>query len=438
MSEKMNKSSEQMKPDNSKRIREAFNRMEMNDSDMNQIFDNIWDEVDSHSETVEMNMMNKIIRVAAAVAAVMIVSTGTVYAVSRILSGEQIFRKVYKEEVEDENKNENYEAGVEKIAAEFGKKKSEVMVQKCNGYTVTYLGYVSVDDSIFENMDTELKTGMKEELNNGVTYLITAIESDKGFSSNDGEMKESFVMSTFIQGYNTWEVNAFSLGAGSTYRVIDNVCYTIMEYDVDLDVFADRKIYLGVFDFRNPADGFGYKLDSNGEIVRDESTDTLNALFEIEVDKSGADKEKADAIIEKILNDNADDTEGKSSDENTDDEIDESIDDNDKHVVTYATQDELKELIKQSKLIEKDDQLKESVRGKTVYGYAGREHEAYTDWLKSGKVDYQWDYFEEENVLYIFEMTYRDSNFYQNVYEYEGNPKELEWLQNRLEQMKEK
>ena len=420
MSEKMNKSSEQMKPGNSKRIRETFDRMELNDSDMDQIFDNIWDKVDSHSETVEMNMMSKIIRAAAAVVvvAVMIVSTGTVYAVSRILSGEQIFRKVYKEEVGDENKNENYEAAVEKIAAEFGKKQSEIMVQKCNGYTVTYLGYVSADDSVFENMDTELESVMKEEMDDGVTYLITAIESDKGFSSDSTEMKEDFVMSPFIQGYNTWEVNAFSLGAFSTYRIIDNVCYTIMEYDVDLDLFADRKVYLGVFDFANPDDGFGYQLDSKGEVVRNESTDKLNALFEIEVDKSKADRKRADAIIEKILNDNADDEE------------------KDDQGVTYATQDDLKALIKQSKLIEKDAQLKENVRGKFVYGYAGREHEAYTDWLKSGKVDYQWDYFEEENILYIFEMTYMDSNFYQNVYEYEGNPKELEWLKNRLEQMK--
>lgn len=383
----------------SNKIKDSYENIIIKKSEKEELLDNIWSKRKT-DKVLKISKIRRMVSVAAILAICLVVGSATVYAIERILSGEQVFKVFYQED--GTNKEE-----INNIASKFNKKESDVKVVKCNGYTITYLGLVTSKDVLDKNLNDD----MKEE----VTYLAAAVEKNDGYAENVGEMKEQFVISPFIQGYEPWVINSFSLGSDSQCKLIDNVYYIIMKYDTNIEVFADKNMFIGVFDSRSPADGFGYKLDSEGNIIRDKKCKSLNALFQIHLDKNKANSAKAEEIIKHIT------------------EYEEEYKGNEN--ITAVTQDELKKLCEESELIEKDVVLEKDDEGIVRYGYAGRMHNAYKGWLETGKVDYQWDYREEQNILYIYEMNFKDNQYYQTVYKYSGDPTKFVWIQERIQKI---
>ncbi len=169
--------------------------------------------------------------------------------------------------------------------------------QEYGGYKVTFLGVVSgngLSDFVSE------ANGIKLE---DRTYAVTAIENSDGTpmpgTSDDDYGKVSFLVSPLIKGLNPIHFNAFTMNGGYSDIVKDGILYRLAECD-NVEMFADRGAYLCVSTSMS-YDINAYNYDEKtGDITRNKNYDGLNALFELPLDKSRADRDAADKYIKEI------------------------------------------------------------------------------------------------------------------------------------------
>lgn len=169
--------------------------------------------------------------------------------------------------------------------------------QECKDYKVTLLGTVSG-----ENFNNSMHN---ERLNDGSFYAAIAIERADGTpmpdTSDDAYGEEPFFVSPYIKGLDPMWYNAMTIGGGYSEFVQDGIQYRMLEV-ADIEMFADRGIYIGVNSGRFP-DSSAYLFDEDtGEITRNESYDGVNALFVLPLDPAKADPEAAEALLKKIDN----------------------------------------------------------------------------------------------------------------------------------------
>lgn len=167
--------------------------------------------------------------------------------------------------------------------------------QSYGGYKVTFLGIVSG-----EQLSDGLST-IDGEIHADRSHIVVAIENADGTpmpdTSEDAYGELEFFVSPFIKGYNPVEYNAVTMAGNYTDAVEDGVLYRLLECD-NVEMFADCGLYLGVQDstFYN-AQGYHYD-EITGEMSRNESYAGLNALFNLPIDASKADREAAAAYVE--------------------------------------------------------------------------------------------------------------------------------------------
>lgn len=169
--------------------------------------------------------------------------------------------------------------------------------QEYGGYRVTFLGVISgsgLSDFTASADGVELEDR---------TYAVTAIEKSDGTpmpsASNDNYGEVSFLVSPLIKGLNPVHFNAFTMNGGYTDIVKDGILYRLAECD-NVEMFADRGAYLCVSTSMS-YDINAYNYDEKtGDITRNNNYDGLNALFELPLDKSRADRDEADKYIKEI------------------------------------------------------------------------------------------------------------------------------------------
>lgn len=169
--------------------------------------------------------------------------------------------------------------------------------QECGGYRVTLLGIVSG-----ENFSQFTHNG---QVADGRFYAAIAIERTDGTpmpdTSEDAYGEEPFFASPYIKGLDPMWYNAVTMGGGYGEFVQDGVQYRMLDVD-DIEMFADRGIYIGVSSGSFP-DNEAYRFDENtGEITRNEAYEGVNALFTLPIDPSKADPEAAKAFLEEMEN----------------------------------------------------------------------------------------------------------------------------------------
>lgn len=167
--------------------------------------------------------------------------------------------------------------------------------QESGGYKVTLLGSVAGKNI----SDFCMKNGKGEVLEDRI-YTVITIEHADGTpmpdTSSDDYGKESFFASCYIRGLDPVVYSSQSMNGGYTAFVDNGVEYRILEMD-NIEVFADRGIYVGV-NSGSFYDRDAYVYDENtGEISRNDSYVGVNALFELPVDKSKADPVAAEAYL---------------------------------------------------------------------------------------------------------------------------------------------
>ena len=133
----------------------------------------------------------------------------------------------------------------------------------------------------------------------GGTYVIVSIERIDGTSMLDDYHEKTFLVSPLIQGLEPWSYNIFSMGGSYTQKIKDGILYRIIKCD-EIALFADRQIYLSILDDTfYQKDAYHYN-EVDGTISREESYDGINLLFELPIDKSRADKEKAAQYLREL------------------------------------------------------------------------------------------------------------------------------------------
>lgn len=167
--------------------------------------------------------------------------------------------------------------------------------QEYGDYRVTLLGIVSG-----ENFNNSMYHGQVQD---GCFYAAVAIERADGTpmpdTSEDAYGEEPFFVSPYIKGLDPVWYNAVTMGGGYQEFVQDGIQYRMLEVN-DIEMFADRGIYIGVNSGSFP-DNEAYSFDENtGEITRNESYDGVNALFILPIDPAKADPEAAEAFLEKM------------------------------------------------------------------------------------------------------------------------------------------
>ena len=168
--------------------------------------------------------------------------------------------------------------------------------QKSCGYKVTLLGIVSGKNiSDFEST--------VENIYPGRTYAVVAIENDDGKPMPDLHDKEyrkvTFFVSPLIKGQNPKDFNIFEMNGGYSQIVKDGIMYRIVECD-NIEIFADRGLYLSVISSTS-YDVKAYNFNTEtGKITRNTDYEGVNILFDLPIDPSKGNYEKAEKYLKEL------------------------------------------------------------------------------------------------------------------------------------------
>lgn len=161
-------------------------------------------------------------------------------------------------------------------------------------YTFTVLAIVSgegISDYI----------GSAVDLQPDRTFIILAIQNADGTPIQEDEFDgfSNFLVSPLIKGLKTWEFNIFTMGGYSSKCLVDGVIYWLTECD-NVIMFADRGLYLGICSCSFiTADTF--KFDKiTGEISSNPDFVGTNIVFELPIDASYADPERAEQYLKEF------------------------------------------------------------------------------------------------------------------------------------------
>lgn len=140
--------------------------------------------------------------------------------------------------------------------------------------------------------------GSSWELYPDRTYAAVAVGKADG---SDMTYEDELMITPLIEGLEPWNYNIVTMHGGYTADIIDGVLYRIIECD-SVEFFADKKIYLAVSDTYISRDQPYIFDEETGRIYADENYSGTNILFELELDRSKADSEKAAEYLEKLEN----------------------------------------------------------------------------------------------------------------------------------------
>lgn len=200
---------------------------------------------------------------AAVVAGCILVGGGSVYAGVRLMHPVEVAKELEKP----------------KLAEKFAGLSSHVETQENDTYIVSYLGEVSGKNLTEQTDDGEVD---KEK-----TYYVLTVEKKGEPITYD----DSICATPFIKGYAPWQFNIFFMGGGAESKIVNHVRYYIFESD-NIEIFADKGLYLGVCENAPGSEEYSFD-EKTGEISKNKDYQGLNMLFELDIDKSKADPEKA-------------------------------------------------------------------------------------------------------------------------------------------------
>lgn len=249
------------------------------------------------SEEIIMSNRKKIIKRTAliAAAAVCIIAT-TTFAAYRYLSAKDFANKI----------------GDHSLARYFDDSEIASETVTDGKYKATLLGIVSGENLSSFELDSRPDR----------TYAVVAVEKTDG---SEMTYDDDICVSPLVQGLKPWQFNIVFMQGGYTALIENGILYRMIECD-NIEYFADKQIYLAVTDMTF-IDNQPFAFDENtGLISANENYDGTNILFNLELDKSKADPEKAAEYLKSLENEDEDSPDADSPDESADSEgIRESI-----------------------------------------------------------------------------------------------------------------
>lgn len=169
--------------------------------------------------------------------------------------------------------------------------------QSYGGYAATLIGVIS-GEALSDYVRLADGVIISER-----TYAVVAIENSDGTPMPDpseeayGEL--AFFASPLMGGYNPALYNAASMHGNYSEFTEDGILYRLVECD-NVEIFADHTLYLCVCEGTfYDTDAYNYDRDT-GVISRNEEYEGLNALFELRMDPSKAQPERAAEYLESL------------------------------------------------------------------------------------------------------------------------------------------
>ncbi len=244
--------------------------------------------------------------------------------------------------------------------------------QTIGDYRITLMGIVSGKEiSDFKHS--------AEEIFPDRTYSVLAIskvdETPMPDSHDPLYDKVSFLVSPFIKGQHPKDLNIFTMNGGASWFIKDGIMYRIMECD-DIEVFADRGLYIAVMDKFDVTHAYNFNKDT-GEISRNTDYKGINALFNLPLDPSKGNYDKAEKYLKEL----------SANQETSDEEL-----------------PAIEELLKDTTLIsESIQELTPNKDGNIVYNFD--KHETVTPleiMFKEGQTGFSDIRYIDENMIIVF------------------------------------
>ena len=165
-------------------------------------------------------------------------------------------------------------------------------------YTFTLLAIVSGKDI------TDQPYFSNDELRSDRSYIVTAIQRADGapMPSIQEDGFAPFYISPYVNGQQPWMVNAHTLGGGAVETFVNGIVYRLVEFD-NITMFAGRGVYIGISDGSFPNNQAFLVNGQTGELNVNPDYDGISILFNLPIDPSLANPEKAKAFLDELLGD---------------------------------------------------------------------------------------------------------------------------------------
>jgi len=163
--------------------------------------------------------------------------------------------------------------------------------------------------------------GEEYDLEKEKTYLLIAVEKEDKTPMPSPQEEEflniNFFVSPLIQGLLPFRYNIQTMNGDMVGKYVDGILYYLISCDT-VGIFADRQLYLCI------QDGWSYNTNAfiyheeDGTITENEDYSGINILFDLSIDSSKANKEKAEAYIREMEYDSTEQDENMQKSENKD------------------------------------------------------------------------------------------------------------------------
>ncbi|MBQ3603141.1 MAG: DUF4179 domain-containing protein [Clostridia bacterium] len=252
------------------KYKEQINKVEFNSNFEKKTVALMKTQLERKGRIINMKKPVKIVAVAAAITSLLAIS---VFAISVLLTPGEVAKYF----------------GNDELAQAFESGEAQVINQ-----TVEDSGYIFTLEGIAPGKALEYIDSAAVDVNR--TYVVVAMQKADG---SEITYDDSVTFIPFFEGYDPWKVNGLHLGGASAHKTIqNNVLYYLWDF-TDLEVFADRTIYLAGFGGIAPGPD-KFVLNADGSIGFAEEYKGIKVMFEIQLDAAKANPEKANEMIENM------------------------------------------------------------------------------------------------------------------------------------------
>jgi len=265
----------------------------MNRKDYKAMFSQVQSIHSAHSEKLEVIMNRKSanrthkkpVMVLLALLLVALLSV-SVYAIATLLSPAEVAREI----------------GDNALAKAFEDGEGTIIggTAVSDGYIITLQGMTS-GKNILEYVDENAEQNAITFVDAERTAIIFSVQREDGNPVRYIDQDISFMPCVFFSGYKPWMVNSMTLGSGGQTFEKDGVFYMVVEIDENIEMFADRTVYCGIWDASMGFPGSAvFTMGGDGTITFVDGLQKAHAMFTLPLDPDWADPARVERIIEEM------------------------------------------------------------------------------------------------------------------------------------------
>ncbi|MCL2020471.1 MAG: hypothetical protein FWG70_12065 [Oscillospiraceae bacterium] len=168
-----------------------------------------------------------------------------------------------------------------------------------NGYVLSLHG-LAIGSDLNEYRDFT-------EINSEETYAIISIAKESGakmqYSDPEFALPLRFHSNILFEGFKPWQFNSVFFGLGGSVFEKDGVMYMIYSVGENVEIFADKAVYLAIWDDSEagvyPSSEL-FEISDDGKISFVSGLTSAHALFTLPLDSSKADPAKVEKLLDEL------------------------------------------------------------------------------------------------------------------------------------------